>query len=80
MATTLMDTYMKMTATCFVHTAVQSTINKIMESKVSCEVSKPLKNCVIKPNFTQYTNVLEENINCKCEALQVFKMNSFIIV
>ncbi len=39
MATTLMDTYMKMTATGFVHSAVQSTINKIMDSKVSCEVN-----------------------------------------
>ena len=39
MATCLMDQYMKMTATCFVHTAVQGTIQKIMDSKLSCEVS-----------------------------------------
>ena len=33
-----MDQYMKMMATNFVQTAVQSTVNKIMESKQSCEV------------------------------------------
>ena len=38
LATTLMDQYMRMTSTKFVHTAVQCTVNKIMESKQSCEV------------------------------------------
>ena len=38
LATTLMDQYMKMTTTSFLHTAVQSIINRIMESKQSCEV------------------------------------------
>ena len=33
-----MDQYMKMTTTSFLHTAVQSIINRIMESKQSCEV------------------------------------------
>jgi len=39
LATTLMDQYMRMTSTTFVHTAVQSTVNKIMESRQSCEVT-----------------------------------------
>lgn len=39
MATTLMDQYMKMTTSTFVHAALQPTIDKIMESKVSCEVT-----------------------------------------
>jgi Ras GTPase-activating protein 1 len=42
LATTLMDQYMKMTSTLFVHTAVQSVINKIMESKQSCEINPNL--------------------------------------
>lgn len=37
--TTLMDQYMKMTTTSFLHAAVQSTINRIMESKQSCEIN-----------------------------------------
>ena len=40
MATTLMDQYMKMTGTAFVHTAVEGVITKIMEMKQSCEVSE----------------------------------------
>ncbi len=39
MGTTLMDQYMKMTATAFIHQAVQGVINKIVEMKQSCEVS-----------------------------------------
>jgi len=42
LATTLMDQYMRMTGTKFVHTAVQSTVNKIMESRQSCEVCNSL--------------------------------------
>ena len=38
MATTLMDQYMKMTGTAFVHTAVEGVITKIVEMKQSCEV------------------------------------------
>ena len=38
MATTLMDQYMKMTGTSFVHTAVEGVITKIVEMKQSCEV------------------------------------------
>jgi len=38
LATTLMDQYMRMTSTKFVQTAVQCTVNKIMESRQSCEV------------------------------------------
>jgi len=39
LATTLMDQYMRMTSTKFVHTAVQPTVNRIMESRQSCEVT-----------------------------------------
>jgi len=41
LATTLMDQYMKMTSTLFVHTAVQGVVNRIMESKQPCEVYNP---------------------------------------
>ncbi len=45
MATTLMDQYMKMTGTAFVHTAVEGVITKIVEMKQSCEVSTPHDLC-----------------------------------
>lgn len=38
LASTLMEQYMKATATPFVHHALKETILKIMESKQSCEV------------------------------------------
>jgi hypothetical protein len=38
MASTLMDQFMKMTATRFLQVAVQGVINKIMDSKLACEV------------------------------------------
>lgn len=38
LASTLMEQYMKATATPFVHHALKDTILKIMESKQSCEV------------------------------------------
>lgn len=42
LASTLMEQYMKTTATCFVHHALKDSILKIMESKQSCEV----RNCL----------------------------------
>ena len=41
LATTLMDQYMKMTSTDFVRQAVQQGVQKVMELKHSCEVSRP---------------------------------------
>lgn len=41
LASTLMEQYMKATATPFVHHALKDTILKIMESKQSCEVRRP---------------------------------------
>lgn len=38
LASTLMEQYMKATATPFVHHALKDTILKVMESKQSCEV------------------------------------------
>lgn len=38
LASTLMEQYMKATATSFVHHALKDSILKIMESKQSCEV------------------------------------------
>lgn len=40
LASTLMEQYMKATATPFVHHALKDTILKIMESKQSCEVQR----------------------------------------
>ncbi|ELT91839.1 hypothetical protein CAPTEDRAFT_152841, partial [Capitella teleta] len=39
MATTLMDQYMRMTTSAFVQAALQQTIDKIMEDKLSCEIN-----------------------------------------
>lgn len=43
LASTLMEQYMKATATRFVHHALKDSILKIMESKQSCEVSNNTK-------------------------------------
>lgn len=43
LASTLMEQYMKATATPFVHHALKDTILKIMESKQSCEVKSSSK-------------------------------------
>lgn len=43
LASTLMEQYMKATATPFVNHALKETILKIMESKQSCEVKKNYK-------------------------------------
>ena len=51
LATTLMDQYMKMTTSLFVHTAVQSTIDKIMESKQSCEVRQSIATHAVLPLY-----------------------------
>ena len=43
LASTLMEQYMKATATPFVHHALKDTILKIMESKQSCEVKTDIR-------------------------------------
>ena len=45
-ASTFMEQYMRMTCNEFVHKALQNIINKIMDSKLSCEVCLWLRGCV----------------------------------
>ncbi|KAL5004180.1 hypothetical protein ScPMuIL_017636 [Solemya velum] len=62
LATTLMDQYMKMTATVFVQKAVQETILHIMENKQSCEVNpEKLENVSdLGANKEHFLHVLNE--------------------
>uniref|UniRef100_A0A7N8XA10 RAS p21 protein activator (GTPase activating protein) 1a n=1 Tax=Mastacembelus armatus TaxID=205130 RepID=A0A7N8XA10_9TELE len=62
LASTLMEQYMKATATPFVHHALKDTILRIMESKQSCELnpSKLEKNEDVNPNLAHLLNILSE--------------------
>ncbi|XP_051849119.1 ras GTPase-activating protein 1 [Antechinus flavipes] len=62
LASTLMEQYMKATATRFVHHALKDTILKIMESKQSCELnpSKLEKNEDVNTNLVHLLNILSE--------------------
>ncbi|KAJ8414901.1 hypothetical protein AAFF_G00024240 [Aldrovandia affinis] len=62
LASTLMEQYMKATATPFVHHALKDTILKIMESKQSCELnhSKLEKNEDVNLNLSHLLNILSE--------------------
>ncbi|XP_030624876.1 ras GTPase-activating protein 1 isoform X2 [Chanos chanos] len=62
LASTLMEQYMKATATPFVHHALKDTILKIMESKQSCELnpSKLEKNEDVNMNLAHLLNLLSE--------------------
>ncbi|XP_005803569.2 ras GTPase-activating protein 1 [Xiphophorus maculatus] len=62
LASTLMEQYMKATATPFVHYALKDTILKIMESKQSCELnpSKLEKNEDVSINLAHLLNILSE--------------------
>ncbi|KAG5280746.1 hypothetical protein AALO_G00063550 [Alosa alosa] len=62
LASTLMEQYMKATATPFVHHALKDTILRIMESKQSCELnpSKLEKNEDVSLNLAQLLNILSE--------------------
>ncbi|XP_030049223.1 ras GTPase-activating protein 1 isoform X3 [Microcaecilia unicolor] len=62
LATTLMEQYMKATATPFVHHALKETILKIMESKQSCELnpSKLEKNEDVNTNLLHLLSILSE--------------------
>ncbi|XP_070820000.1 ras GTPase-activating protein 1-like isoform X3 [Chaetodon trifascialis] len=62
LASTLMEQYMKATATPFVHHALKDTILKIMESKQSCELnpSKLEKNEDVNMNLAHLLNILSE--------------------
>uniref|UniRef100_A0A673CKI4 Ras GTPase-activating protein 1 n=1 Tax=Sphaeramia orbicularis TaxID=375764 RepID=A0A673CKI4_9TELE len=62
LASTLMEQYMKATATPFVHHALKDTILKIMESKQSCELnpSKLEKNEDVNLNLAHLLNILSE--------------------
>ncbi|XP_015216436.1 ras GTPase-activating protein 1 isoform X2 [Lepisosteus oculatus] len=62
LASTLMEQYMKATATPFVHHALKDTILKIMESKQSCELnpSKLEKNEDVSINLIHLLNILSE--------------------
>uniref|UniRef100_A0AAY4C9A0 Uncharacterized protein n=1 Tax=Denticeps clupeoides TaxID=299321 RepID=A0AAY4C9A0_9TELE len=62
LASTLMEQYMKATATPFVHHALKDTILKIMESKQSCELnpSKLEKNEDVNLNLTHLLSILSE--------------------
>ncbi|XP_013120079.2 ras GTPase-activating protein 1 isoform X3 [Oreochromis niloticus] len=62
LASTLMEQYMKATATPFVHHALKDSILKIMESKQSCELnpSKLEKNEDVNMNLGHLLNILSE--------------------
>ncbi|MBZ3889714.1 Ras GTPase-activating protein 1 [Sciurus carolinensis] len=62
LASTLMEQYMKATATQFVHHALKDSILKIMESKQSCELSpsKLEKNEDVNTNLAHLLNILSE--------------------
>ncbi|KAA0716615.1 Ras GTPase-activating protein 1 [Triplophysa tibetana] len=62
LASTLMEQYMKATATPFVHHALKDSILKIMESKQSCELnpSKLEKNEDVNLNLAHLLNILSE--------------------
>uniref|UniRef100_A0A8C9XMD5 RAS p21 protein activator 1 n=1 Tax=Sander lucioperca TaxID=283035 RepID=A0A8C9XMD5_SANLU len=62
LASTLMEQYMKATATPFVHHALKDTILRIMESKQSCELnpSKLEKNEDVNLNLAHLLNILSE--------------------
>ncbi|TSM85929.1 Ras GTPase-activating protein 1 [Bagarius yarrelli] len=62
LASTLMEQYMKATATPFVHHALKDNILKIMESKQSCELnpSKLEKNEDVNLNLTNLLTILSE--------------------
>ncbi|KAJ8286714.1 hypothetical protein GJAV_G00042450 [Gymnothorax javanicus] len=62
LASTLMEQYMKATATGFVHHALKDTILKIMECKQSCELnpSKLEKNEDVSLNLAHLLNILSE--------------------
>ncbi|XP_078070949.1 ras GTPase-activating protein 1-like [Mustelus asterias] len=62
LASTLMEQYMKSTATPFIHHALKETILKIMESKQSCELnpSKLEKNEDVNTNLTHLLGLLSE--------------------
>ncbi|KAM6232425.1 ras GTPase-activating protein 1-like isoform 2-T2 [Porphyrio hochstetteri] len=62
LASTLMEQYMKATATRFVHHALKDSILKIMESKQSCELnpSKLEKNEDVNANLAHLLSILSE--------------------
>ncbi|KAF2976918.1 hypothetical protein EK904_010967 [Melospiza melodia maxima] len=62
LASTLMEQYMKATATSFVHHALKDSILKIMESKQSCELnpSKLEKNEDVNTNLAHLLSILSE--------------------
>ncbi|KAK0131466.1 Ras GTPase-activating protein 1 [Merluccius polli] len=62
LASTLMEQYMKATATPFVHHALKDAILRIMESKQSCELnpSKLDKNDDVNLNLAHLLNILSE--------------------
>ncbi|KAK2845595.1 hypothetical protein Q7C36_010449 [Tachysurus vachellii] len=62
LASTLMEQYMKATATPFVHHALKDTILKVMESKQSCELnpSKLEKNEDVQLNLANLLTILSE--------------------
>ncbi|KAG8456401.1 hypothetical protein GDO86_002255 [Hymenochirus boettgeri] len=62
LASTLMEQYMKATATPFVHHALKDTILRIMDSKQSCELnpSKLEKNEDVNANLQHLLNILSE--------------------
>ncbi|XP_063066091.1 ras GTPase-activating protein 1 [Engraulis encrasicolus] len=62
LASTLMDQYMKGTATAFVHHALKDTVLKIMDCKQSCELnpSKLEKNEDVNVNLTHLLSLVSE--------------------
>uniref|UniRef100_A0A8C3L1V5 RAS p21 protein activator 1 n=1 Tax=Chrysolophus pictus TaxID=9089 RepID=A0A8C3L1V5_CHRPC len=79
LSSTLMEQYMKATATRFVHHALKDSILKIMESKQSCELnpSKLEKNEDVNTNLAHLligTSLIYFHINLNCSRLHNFTL------
>lgn len=76
LASTLMDQYMKMTSTKFLHTAVHGTINKIMESKQSCEVNPGMLDnpADVDINAKHLISLLNEVVDAIIAAAETYPM------
>jgi len=79
LASTLMEQYMKATATQFVHHALKDSILKIMESKQSCELSpsKLEKNEDVNTNLAHLLNILSELVEKIFMASEILPPHTF---
>ncbi|XP_051497610.1 ras GTPase-activating protein 1-like isoform X4 [Apus apus] len=77
LASTLMEQYMKATATRFIHHALKDSILKIMESKQSCELnpSKLEKNEDVNTNLAHLLSILSELVEKIFMAAEILPPN-----